>query len=116
MADSPAHLVKFNLSVPLVREKLFAGLEFQYTSQRESLHNTPDAANQPLTVQGEKVGDFGIVNFTLFSQNLIKNLEMSASVYNLFDSKYGDPASRFHQQDIIERDGRSFRFKLTYRF
>jgi iron complex outermembrane receptor protein len=116
MADSPAHLVKFNLSVPLVREKLFAGLEFQYTSQRESLHNTTDAANQPLTVQGEEVGDFGIVNFTLFSQNLIKNLEMSASVYNLFDSKYGDPASRFHQQDIIERDGRSFRFKLTYRF
>lgn len=114
--DSPAHLVKFNLSVPLVKEKLFAGLEFQYTSQRQSLHNTTDAFNQPLTVQGEEAGDFGIVNFTLFSQNLIKNLEISASVYNLFDSRYGDPASRFHQQDIIERDGRSFRFKLTYRF
>jgi iron complex outermembrane receptor protein len=25
-------------------------------------------------------------------------------------------ASRFHQQDMIERDGRSFRPKLTYRF
>jgi iron complex outermembrane receptor protein len=61
-------------------------------------------------------GGFETVNFTLFSRDLIKNLEFSGSVYNLFDTRYGDPSSRFHLQDIIEQDGRSFRLKLTYRF
>ena len=116
MPDSPDHLVKFNLSVPLYRDKIFAGIEFQYTSDRRSLHNTLDAAGQPLTVQGEEAGDFGIVNLTLFSQKLIKNLEFSASVYNLLDSQYGDPATRFHVQDVLEGQGRTFRLKLTYRF
>ena len=115
MPDSPNHLVKLNLSVPLYRDKIFAGIEFQYTSDRRALHNT-SAAGQPLTIQGEEAAGFGIVNLTLFSKNLIKNLEFSASVYNLLDSSYADPASRFHQQDILERDGRAFRLKLTYRF
>lgn len=114
--DSPNHLLKLNLSVPLVKDKVFAGLELLYTSDRRTLHNTTDASGQPLTVQGEEAGGFGLVNFTLFSQNLIKNLEFSASVYNLLDRRYGDPASSFHVQDIIEQDGRSFRIKLTYRF
>ena len=116
MPDSPTHLIKLNLSVPLVGDKLFAGAEFQYTSTRLSLHNTTDASGQPLTVQGADTAGYGILNLTLFSQNFIKNLEFSASLYNVFDRKYSDPASHFHQQDTIEQDGRSFRVKLTYRF
>ena len=115
MPDSPAHLVRVNVSVPLVKDKVFAGLEYQYTSSRDSLHNT-SAGGQPLTVQGETADGFGIFNLTLFSQNLVKNLEFSASVYNLFDCHYDDPATRFHLQDTLERDGRTFRLKLTYRF
>ena len=115
--DSPNHLLKFNLSVPVVRDKLFASLELQYTSNRRSLHNTSDPiSGQPLTVQGEEAGGFAVVNVTLFSRNLIKNLEVSASVYNLLDTQYGDPASSFHTQDVIAQDGRSFRVKLTYHF
>lgn len=114
--DSPNHLLKFNLSVPLVRDKVFAGLEYQYTSNRRSLHNATDPSGQPITVQGEDAGGFGIFNLTLFSQHLVKNLEFSASVYNVLGTTYGDPASRFHTQDIIGQDGRSFRLKLTYRF
>lgn len=116
MPDSPTHLIKLNLSVPLVGDKLFAGAEFQYTSTRLSLHNTTDASGQPLTVQGVDAAGYGILNLTLFSQNFVKNLEFSASLYNVFDRKYSDPASHFHQQDTIEQDGRSFRVKLTYRF
>jgi iron complex outermembrane receptor protein len=67
-------------------------------------------------VQGVDAAGYGILNLTLFSQNFIKNLEFSASLYNVLDRKYSDPASRFHQQDTIEQDGRSFRLKLTYRF
>jgi iron complex outermembrane receptor protein len=110
--DSPAHLVKLNLSVPLIRQKVFAGLEYQYTSSRHTLYTTTTGDTLP----GADAAPYGVVNLTLFSQNLLKNLEFSASVYNLLDCKYSDPASRFHLQDRIERDGRSFRLKLTWRF
>jgi iron complex outermembrane receptor protein len=115
MPDSPAHLVKLNVSVPVVRDKVFAGLEYQFTSRRYSLHNTV-AGGQPVTVQGETADAFGVLNFTVFSRDLVKNLEFSASVYNLLDQEYADPATRFHLQDTLERDGRTFRIKLTYRF
>ncbi len=110
--DSPEHLVKMNVSVPLWRNKVFAGLEYQYTSMRRSLHNT----TIPSTVQGADVDGFGVFNLTLYSCELVKNLEFSASVYNLFDREYSDPATRFHVQDALERDGRTYRMKLTYRF
>jgi iron complex outermembrane receptor protein len=116
LPDSPEHLVKFNLTVPLWREKIFAGVEFQVTSQRRSLHSTTGPTGQPLTVQGEGASGYGVVNLTLFSRELIKDLEFSASVYNVFDKTYSDPATRFHRQDLLERDGRTFRLKLTYRF
>jgi iron complex outermembrane receptor protein len=115
LPDSPTHTVKLNLSVPLWKEKIFAGVEFQYLSERRSLHTTT-LSGQPVTVQGEEAGGFTVVNLTLFSRELVKNLEFSASVYNLFNTSYADPATRFHQQDLLERDGRTFRVKLAYRF
>jgi iron complex outermembrane receptor protein len=116
LPDSPEQMAKFNVSVPLLKDKLFAGAEIQYTSDRLSLHNTTDASGQPITLQGEDAGGYAIINLTLFSQNLIKNVEFSASLYNLLDRRYLDPASNFHVQDVLEQDGRSFRVKLTYRF
>ncbi len=103
LTDSPAHLAKLNLSVPLQKDKIFANLEFQYTSSRKAL-------------TGPEASGFGIINFTLFSQNLLKGLDMSASVYNLLDRDYRDPATLFHSQGLLERDGRSFRGKVTWRF
>ena len=58
---------------------------------------------------------FFVSNFTIFSGKLISGFEISASVYNLFNEKYGDPGSEEHVQDIIQQDGRSFRIKLSYR-
>ena len=109
---SPEHLVKMNVSVPVYKQKIFASLEYQYTSSRRTLFTTSTGE----TMNGMDAGGFETVNFTLFSRDLIKNLEFSGSVYNLFDTRYGDPSSPFHLQDIIEQDGRSFRLKLTYRF
>jgi outer membrane receptor for ferrienterochelin and colicins len=116
LPDSPSHTIKLDLSVPVYQDKLFAGMEFLYSSSRLSLDNTTGGGGQPLTVQGDKASSYGIVSFTLFSRNVVKNLEMSASVYNILDTRYSDPASRFHTQDLIQQDGRSFRVLLSYRF
>jgi len=110
--DSPEQLFKFNLSVPLLRDKIFAGLEYQFTSSRM----TEYADNNGTTIVGPNTPVFGILNATLFSRNLVKNLEFSASVYNLLDTTYSDPASVYHQESQIPQDGRSFRLKLTYKF
>ena len=112
LTDSPRHLVKLNLSVPLLKDKIFAGLEFLYTSKRTTTHLTSAGTLE----SGDDAEGFGIVNFTLFSRELLKGLELSASVYNLLDQKYDDPSTPFHRQDLIEQDGRTFRVKLTYRF
>jgi iron complex outermembrane receptor protein len=103
LANSPKHLAKLNVIVPLLREKIYLGIEEQYTGRRK-------------TSFGNYTGGFFITNVTLFSQNLLKGLEASASVYNLFDEEYGDPGSTEHIQDTIEQDGTTYRVKLTYRF
>ena len=114
LADSPTHMVKFNVSVPLWQEKIFAGLEVQYTSARHTVFTVLSPPGQ--TDIGPDAPGYTVVNLTLFSQNLLKNLEASASVYNLLDTTYFDPASRLHLQNKIAQDGRTFRLKLTYRF
>jgi len=112
LPDSPMHLVKFNVDVPVFKDKIFAGLEVQYTSSRHTVY-TDLSGN---TLVGSDAPGFTVVNFTLFSQNLVKNLNISASIYNLLGTTYYDPASRFHLQDSIQQNGRTFQVKLTYRF
>ena len=115
LPDSPENMVKLNVSAPLYRDKLFAGLEVLYTSQSktEVYSFTP----APTVTPGPNSPGFAIVNLTLFSHNLfIKNLELSASVYNLFNTKYFEPTSNFHLEPFIQQDGITFRIKATYRF
>jgi outer membrane receptor protein involved in Fe transport len=101
--NSPHHLVNVNVIVPVVRNKIFLGAETQYTSSVK-------------TLGGGKIDGFSLTNLTLFSQKLVKGLELSASVYNLFNKKYSFPGGPEHVMDAIQQDGRSFRVKLTYAF
>jgi iron complex outermembrane receptor protein len=103
LRNSPRHLGQASVSVPLWADKIFASLEVQMMSKRATLADR--------TVPG-----FVLVNATLFSRELVKNLEASASIYNLFDQRYRDPAGPDFTQDSIEQDGRTFRVKLTYHF
>jgi iron complex outermembrane receptor protein len=57
-----------------------------------------------------------LTNLTLLGERLAENLDLSASIYNLFDKRYSDPGAQEHVQDLIAQDGRSYRFKLNYRF
>jgi iron complex outermembrane receptor protein len=67
-------------------------------------------------INGKKADDLFITNVTLFSQNLIKGLDASVSVYNLFDKKYRDPVGAEIANAYVEQEGISVRMKLTYRF
>ena len=102
-SNSPRHLAKLNISIPLIQNRLFLGIEEQYTGQLE-------------TLSGSSTGDYFITNMTLYDRKLFENMDISASVYNLFDKKYGFPGCAEHAQDVIEQDGISFRAKLIYRF
>lgn len=101
--NSPKNLAKVNVSIPLYGTFLFFSPEMQYVSPR-------------LILAGKRTKDVFLVNVTLFSRDLIEGLEASASIYNLFDVSYGDPAGTGYVQDSIRQDGIDFRFKLTYRF
>lgn len=103
ISNSPRHLAKGSLIAPLYKDRIFAGLELQYTGS-------------VLTNTRQREDGYVLANVTLFSQNLAPGLEVSASIYNLFDARYANPVSSSHTQDVIEQPGRSFRVKLTYKF
>lgn len=103
LTNSPQHLGKLNLSMPLVQQRLFASLDAQYTSPS-------------LTLAGNTVSGFAVFNVTLLGHTLGKHLDLSASVYNLFDKKYFDPGRPEDPEDAIQQDGRNFRIKVTGRF
>ncbi len=103
LVNSPRHLAKLNLTVPLVRDKVFLGIEEQYTSRRK-------------TLAGDFAKAYFVTNLTLFSRNILKNMELSASVYNLFDYGYDNLGGAEQRQELIRQDGRTFRVKLTCGF
>lgn len=103
LVDSPKHLAKLNVIVPLVQERFFASLEVLY-----------DGAVK--TLGGSHTDDFTLTNMTLTYVTASRRLEVSAGLYNLFDIRYAYPGFGEHVQDEIEQDGRTFRVKLTYRF
>lgn len=103
LVNSPKHLIKSSLFVPLIGKKLSTGIEFHYSGRRK-------------TLAGTYAGGAFLTNTTLMSQDIIKGLEVSGTVYNIFDKKYGFPANGEHTQQIIEQDARTFRVKLTYKF
>lgn len=103
LPNSPRHLIKGNLVVPLIPAKIFSSVQAQYIGARKTKSSAGAAG-------------FFTMNATLFGANLFKGLEISASVYNLFDKLYEDPVSSAYKQDAIEQNGRTFRLKLTYSF
>lgn len=103
LVDSPRHMAKFSLIVPIVKKKAFVGLDVRYFSSR-------------WTLAGNRASGFVLPNLTLVSMPARKGWNLSASIYNLFNTKYGYPGGDEHLQDILYQDGRTFRLKLTYTF
>jgi len=103
LANSPRHLGKLNLTAPVWRRTLFAGLDAQYTS---AVH----------TLAGNTLSSFPLFDLTLLAHTMGKRMDLSASVYNLLDRRYFDAARPEDVEDAFQQDGRSFRVKITARF
>jgi iron complex outermembrane receptor protein len=68
------------------------------------------------TLSGKPASGLFVTNLTFFGQQLFKGTEITASINNLFDQRYGDPGSEEHRQRVIPQDGRTFWLKLKYNF
>jgi iron complex outermembrane receptor protein len=101
LTNSPLNLAKLNVSAPLGRH-LRGGVEAQYVSGR--------------TTDLQPIDAYTVVNATLIAIDLAPRLEVSASVYNLFDARYFDPAELDGVHGLMPQPGRAFRLKAVYRF
>ena len=102
LTNSPRQLAKFNISMPMTGQWR-AGLEGQYTGRRHTAIST--------------IADYALANLTLGSARAWRGWEIYASVYNLFDREYFDPADLGDpSRDLLEQNGRTYRVKTVFRF
>ena len=101
--NSPSHLAKLYLSVPLYPKKIFLTPSARYLGSRETLlQNT--------------IGGFWLTDVTLLAMDYPKGWDLSVGVYNLTGERYFHLGGTEHIQDQLEMDGTSFRVKVTHRF
>jgi iron complex outermembrane receptor protein len=103
LGNSPRHLGKINLSMPLWSDLLRAGIEARYASKR-------------LTVNGASTDGVTTANLILQSEEILPGLSLSARVINVFDEDIWLPVGPEHRQDSLLQPGRTFQFNILYRF
>ena len=102
LTNSPLSLAKLNATVPIA-QPVALGVEMLYTSAE-------------LSYQGTRVPPWMLANLTLSTKPIWGGWEFSASCYNLFDRTWYSPGTPDTLQPDIQQDGRTYRFKITYRF
>ncbi|HEX8613472.1 MAG TPA: TonB-dependent receptor [Telluria sp.] len=100
--NAPVSLAKFNLAAPLGTRDWRAALEAQYVGARRGVSGT--------------AARYVVVNANLVRARLVRNLDLSLGVTNLFDRAYADPGAIEHRQAVIAQDGRRLRARLAYAF
>jgi outer membrane receptor for ferrienterochelin and colicins len=93
LENSPEHLVKLHLAVPLGRKwDLSNGM--QYVSSR-------------ITLAGPSVNPFYLADFTLTSKRLLPNLDLRVGLRNAFNQRYADPVALFPVVASMPQPGRT---------
>lgn len=103
LVNSPKNLVKLNYAQGLFSDNLHAGLEVQYVGKR-------------LNEQQNTLSSYVVTNLTLYNTTLLKNTTISASVKNLFNTRYSVAAPVFFTPNSFEQDNRNFWLQFTYDF
>jgi iron complex outermembrane receptor protein len=101
VADSPVSQVKLNGKSPLLRHA-FASAELLYMSAM-----TDDS--------GTRVPSYVLPNFTVATNPLWGGWVFSSSMYNATNRRWFSPAGPNAPEDQVQQDGRTWRFKVTYR-
>jgi len=102
LQNSPRHLGKINLTVPLFHNAARIGAEMRCASAR-------------LALAGSAAG-YCLANVSVGSERLVPHADVSFSVYNLTDKRFADPAGPNFTQNAIPQQNRTFLLKLVYGF
>lgn len=103
LTNSPRHLAKFGVVVPFDREHFTAALDLRYVG---SMH----------TISGPTNPDYFLADLTLAAHRLGHGFEASASVSNLFNTRYSSPGSQEHVQAVLPQPGRMLNLEITCKF
>ncbi|MEZ4267988.1 MAG: TonB-dependent receptor [Myxococcota bacterium] len=103
LSNSPRHMFKLGMVVPVWGEKLQVALDGSFLSPRRTLS---DARSERAV----------LLDLHVSSRGLLPGLELRAGVRNLLDWRYGDPGSAEHVQDLIPQNGVTFDAGITYSF
>jgi outer membrane receptor for ferrienterochelin and colicins len=105
LANSPHHMMKGRLMVPLLRERLHFFGEGWFLSRRESVQSLAGAAPPVSAYQQINLG----VNF-----KVTRALSLQLLARNVTDNKHLDPASEEFRQPSLPQDGLSVWLRACY--
>lgn len=100
--NSPEHLSKLQVSVPLAGERLRASLATRYVGSR-------------LIAAGTSADGYTLTDLTFTSRGLMPGVSVTAAVRNLFDRRYKD-ASLYNVESNAEYGERNLWLNLEYAF
>ena len=100
--NAPRHVLKLSASRMVAPAGLAVAADLQFLSPR-------------LAISGTKTDAVWLATATVTKKQIVRGLDLAASVYNLFNQHFDDPASAAHSPDIVRQDGRTARVTLTYR-
>lgn len=109
--NSPTHMVKLHISLPLFDDHSRLGWENLYISDRRTY--AAPAPDYGIVGGYGRVAGFLLSNLTVTTEPT-RFVQFSAGVYNLFDRRYADPIA--NSEMAMPQDGVSFRLKLNLRF
>ncbi len=105
LINSPRHLSKLQVSVPLIGERLRASLAARYVGSS-------------LMTPGTRADGYAVADLTLTSQNLMPGVNITGAVRNVFDHRYKGTSS-FESDgsaNLSEYGERSLWLSLEYAF
>lgn len=102
LSNSPYRLAKLNISMPIISAWGNLGFETQCMGARRTRLNA-------------RINGYCLANVTISRQSQVSGLDVSASIYNLFDKQYADPVVDSHLMDTLEQGEMTFWLKITYR-
>ncbi len=100
LTNSPRHIFKLGLSIPLIN-RFYASPQWLYETER-------------ITVYGTKTDPYLLTNVNFTSKLLFNHIRASFLVKNLFAVEYRLPGGYEHKEDALTQNGRNFIVKLEY--